>query len=256
MKSSDKQSTIKWTLVGSSIILAGVGIFFGFRLCQDHLVNKVYNRGEIVSFSDFQLDVTKADFRPVELPLNNESVSMYGGLEESENCQEASRDGAWFEIGGQWRQVPGGVSPYVMCEARNGSRDAIKKYSGANMRFDVDYNIIAKNNVDTDSLKFEIIPNSGRDVSAQVNELNSNDFFRNCMREPIMQSGAPGPTYTEGCLHEPTTYTPYFKSDIGKDISKGLGRSGRFNTDIRNTEKAVDIKITYKNESRLIRISR
>ena len=51
-------------------------------------------------------------------------------------------------------------------------------------------------------------------------------------------------------------YKPYFVSSLGGDINKGLERAGSISADIRKSEENIDLKVTYENQVRVIRIHR
>lgn len=255
-KNGVKHTAVKWVTVVGLIVVLIIGGYFGLQQYQNYLANKIYSVDENVSMVDFDFSVTKAEFKPVELPINKEAVSKYGGIDKQEDCSELSSEGAWFEIDGKWQQIKYGISPKIVCEGRNEARTKINEYSDSSDKLSIEYKILATQNVDVNSLKISIMPDSGRDVKREVNSLNNNDFFGYCMREEVYQSGAPGRTYNSGCIYDPVTYTPYKASDIGLDINKGLERTGGIDTDIRKSEKNVDIKITYKDQARIIRIHR
>ena len=69
----------------------------------------------------------------------------------------------------------------------------------------------------------------------------------------MMTIGAPGPTYTP---EYSLPYKPYHVSNIGGEMHQGIKRSGYAYTDVRTSEHTVDMKITYKNEARIIRVMR
>lgn len=255
-KTSVNRTIVKLAIAVGIIATLIIGGYFGLRQYQNYLANKIYSVDENASMADFDFSVTKAEFKPVELPLNKEIVSKYGGIDKQEDCSELSSEGAWFEIDGKWQQIKYGISPKIVCEGRNEARTKINEYSNSSDKLSIEYKILATQNVDVNSLKISVMPDSGRDVKQKVKSLNSNDFFGYCMREEIYQSGAPGRTYNSGCIYNPITYTPYKASDIGLDINKGLERTGSIDTDIRKSEKNIDIKITYKDQTRIIRIHR
>ena len=149
--------------------------------------------------------------------------------------------------------VQNGASKRTVCERRNEARNKVKQYINNNRQLTVDYRIVAKNNLDTSKLKVELLPDSGRNLREEVyiDAILSNEGEG----EIISVAGAPGPVY-DFSVGRSSGYKPYNQSIIGGDINKGLQRTGYIYTDIRNFEKNVDIKITYKNQTRIVRISR
>ena len=265
-KDSSKKSLLKWIILGVAVVLLGVGGYFGYKYYQDYQANKVYSVGETVGLSDFKVDITKAEFKPVDLPIDKESVAKYGTLEKQEDCESQSKENTWWRAwdndpDAPWVQL--GPSDFNICVRRNNSRDIINEYSKANSQLVVDYKITAKNNVNTSELKIELVPDSGRKLGEQVDSFNANQFFPNGAQRKIDVPGVSGQVYTSDsyfsdgktkAFTEP--YKPYYASDLGNDINKGLERTGYAYTDIRNSENSVDVKITYKGETRLVRISR
>ncbi len=258
-KDSSKKSLLKWILLGVAVVLLGVGGYFGYKYYQDYQANKVYSVGETVGLSDFKVDITKAEFKPVDLPIDKESVAKYGTLEKHEDCESQSKENTWWRAwdndpDAPWAQT--GPSDFNICVRRNNSRDIINEYTKANSQLVVDYKITALNNVDTSKLKIELIPDSGRKLGEKVESFNANQFFPNGAqyKAPELASLAPGAMYTSESRYNP--YESYKASDLGDDINKGLERTGYIYTDIRNSENNVDVKITYNGETRLVRITR
>jgi len=258
-KDSKKKSLLKWILLGVAFVLLGVGGYFGYKYYQDYQANKVYSVGETVGLSDFRVDITKAEFKSVDLPIDKDSVAKYGELDKHEDCEKQSKENTWWRAwdndpDAPWSQT--GPSDFNICVRRNNSRDIINKYTKNNSQLVVDYKITAINNVDTSKLKIELIPDSGRKLGEQVESFNANQFFPNGAqyKAPELASIAPGDMYTSESRYNP--YESYKASDLGDDINKGLERTGYIYTDVRNSENSVDVKITYNGETRLVRITR
>ena len=244
-------------LVLLCLIVAGlsVGGYFGYRYYQDYQAKKVYSADDTVGMRDFNIEITKADFKPVDLPIDKKVIKKHGALDEKEDCNKLSKEATWNYISYRstgWMNY--GPSDFNICIRRNDSRDEINKYSSANKQLAVDYKIVAKENVNTSDLKIELIPDSGRQLNKQVDAFNANQFFSDGAQEiSTFAPDAPGRVYTD---EVPQEYKPYHKSDIGGDINKGLERNGYIYTDIRNSENSVDLKISYNSEVRIIRITR
>lgn len=254
-RDNTSKRTFKWIVLGLVIVLLGVGGYFGYKYYQDYQANKVYSVNEAVGFPNFEIKVTKAEFKPVDLPIDEKAVEKYGAINKKEDCDKESKNSTWWNQVGDWNQY--GPSDFNICIRRNNSRDEINKYSSENQQLVVDYKIVATNNVNTSDLKIELITDSGRELGKQVNTFNANQFFPNGAQEKDVLdwsiAGAPGPVYTD---EWPQEYKPYHKSDIGGDINKGLERTGYLYTDIRNSENSVDLKVTYNSQTRLVRINK
>lgn len=253
-KSSNKSLITKWVLLVVVLIAAGAGGYLCYKYYQDYRANKVYSVGETVSFPDLKIDITKTEFKPVDLPLDKKSIAKYGDLEKREDCDSMSKEQTWnFESYRSTGWMQYGPSDYNICVRRNNSRDEISKYTNENKQLVIDYKITAADNINTSKLRLELIPDSGRELGQQVNMFNANQFFENSAQRKIQIEGAPGPVYTDEWLQE---YKPYHESKIGGDINKGLERTGYIYTDIRNSEHSVDVKITYKGDTRIVRVTR
>lgn len=248
-------------LVASIIILLtiavlGVAGFFGLNAYKKHQEDKIYSIGDVVSLPDFDFKVTKAEFKPVNLPLEKKTVNKYGGLKKQEDCDKKSKSDTYIMVFGTLDWDKYGPSEYNICIRRNNSRDEINTYSSQNKQLVLDYSITAKNSVDTSALTVWIEADSGRQLAKQVDAFNANQFFEGGAQELVEPLGnAPAPWYPDEL---PQEYIPFFKSNLGGDINKGLTRTGYAYTDIRNSEKSVDIKVTYKkdgkNQVRIIRV--
>lgn len=244
-----KKSLLKWMLLGVFVLTVGAGVYFGYKYYQNYQANKIYSVNDNVGFPDFDIKVIKAEFKPVDLPLDKEEVSKYGGLEQPEDCSQLSdipRREA--QIIGSFpnpeRIIPHDPSDKTYCNWRNSSRDEIRKYSGENKQLVIDYKITSKNSVDTSKFNIELMPDSGRKLGERVNSLNDNQF----LERNDLDIHAKHTTFL-------VEYKPYHKSNIGDDINKGLERTGYIYTDIRNSEKSVDLKIDYRGQTRIVRIS-
>lgn len=236
------------------VAILGVGGFFGLKAYDNHQANKIYSVGDTVKLPDFNFKVTKAVFKPVDLPIDQKTVAKYGAISTPENCDTFSK-AATMEFVGNPTPVPYGPSAYNICIRRNDSRNEISKYTAANKQLTVNYEITARQNVSTSRLRITLNADSGRKLNEQVNAFNGNQFFTDAAQELNNFLGVP--TYSPELS---TKYIPYSQSDIGGDINKGLTRSGYTYTDIRNSEHTVDVKVTYyvggKLNTRIVRITR
>lgn len=264
-KENKKTAVIKWVILGLITILIAIGGYFGYRHYEDYQANRVYSIDETVGFSDFDFHVTKAEFKDVDLPLDEAAIAGHGGLDNQEECSSLSTEKSWeytgfgTEVGMDgWRQ--NGPSDYEVCSNRNESRNAIAEYAGSNKQLVIDYKVTAKNSVSAENLALTLMPDSGRDPNTKVSELNGNQFLKGGLlsKETETVNGVTHGTYSS-LSKSKLNYNPYGKSDIGGDINKGLERTGYVYTDIRNSEKIVDLKVTYKKDgqthTRIVRIT-
>lgn len=247
-KDNKSKSLLKWILLGLAVVLLGVGGYFSYKYYQDYKANKVYSVGESVSFSDFNMQITKAEFKPVNLELKSDYVKKYGDVNSKENCDTFSKDKT-YDI--QLKSNVG-ASEYNICIRRNDIRDSATKYISDNSQLVVDYAIRSNGNVNSKDIQLSLTPDSGRDVTKDSG-LYLGGFQKDAIEEFTTSSFFPAPVYQ---LIGSTTYTAYNKSELTGDINKGLERTGYIYTDVRNSEDSVDVKITYKGEARLVRISR
>lgn len=251
-----KKKVIKFSILCATIIVLGVAGFFGYRAYQGYLANKIYAPNDQVNFSDFTIKTTKADFKAVDLPLDDKAIAQYGGLDKQEDCDTFSKEKTWNMMAGEWYHY--GPSEYNICIRRNNSRDDINKYSSENKQLTVDFSIKAKSNVNTKDVRIDLVADSGRSLGERVNLFNANQFFVDGAQflDKAAQSAfkAPGEVMSIEYTNEP--YTPYHKSDLGGDLNTGIERKGYIYTDIRNSENSVDLKVTYHGQTRIVRISR
>ena len=256
MKKANRK-ILKISVAIIALVVLIVGGFFGYKLYEKHLEDKIYSANDTISFPDFDFKVTKAEFKPVNLPIDQKTIEKYGALDKQEDCDTFSKENRYNMTGGLgWAKY--GPSDYNICNRRNDSRDAINKYSSENKQFVVDYQITAKNDVDTPQVSIWLEADSGRNLAAQVDAFNANQFFEGGAQELVEPIGdAPGLWYPDEL---PQKYIPLFKSELGGDINRGLTRKGYAYTDIRNTENSVDVKVTYKKDgkeqSRIVRVNK
>lgn len=260
-KANNKRPIITGIAAVLVIVVVGVGGFVGLKAYQKYQEDKIYAPGDTVGFPDFDFRITKAEFKPVNLPIDEETVAKYGPLDEHENCDTFSKENTYWrawdgDVNAPWVKL--GPSSYNICIRRNDSRDEINKYASSNKQFVVDYSFTAKSSVDTSKLTVWIEADSGRQLAKQVDAFNANQFFEGGAQEltdPL--GGAPAPWYPDEL---PQKYIPFFKSELGGGINKGLIRSGYAYTDIRNSENSVDIKVTYKKDGkdqvRIVRVNK
>lgn len=237
MSKQQKRSKKKPIIIAVTIIvglaLLTTGGIFGLKAYDKHQEDKIYSVGNTMHYPDFNLVITKAEVKPVNLPVKTDLVKKYGGLENPENCDAVSK-AQKLEWYGAYK-LPG-VSDYNLCIRRNNSRDDIKKYSDANHQLVVDYKIVANDTVSTKDIKIRLIPDSGRNPTVRVDDFNANEFMIDRYSD------------FDGAITETRdtfNYIPYFRSEIGENISKGITRPGYLYTDVRNSESSADFILTY-----------
>lgn len=250
MSKHQKRSSKKPILITVTVIvglaLLTVASFFGLKAYNKHQADKIYSVGETMHYPDFNLVVTKVEVKPVNLPVKADLVKKYGGLDTPENCDAASKTQKteWYGV----YKAPG-VSDYNLCIRRNSSSQDIKNYSAANRQLVLDYKIIANDTVSTKDIKIRLIPDSGRNPTERVDQFNGNEFM-------IDRYSELGGAILETA--ETYDYIPYYRSEIGENISKGITRPGYLYTDVRNTEKTADFILSYfhdgKNNTRTTRM--
>lgn len=248
--------SIKWLLIPPILIGLSVGSYYTYHSYQQNLENKIYSIDETIDFDDFNFSITSAKFDEVDLQLDKKLLAQYG-LEKQENCDNLSNEPNWtvdFHYGGGsfWsnRTDP---SDKDMCIERNQSRSAILEYLDNNKTLTVSFQLAAKNTVNTDDFKITLMPDSGRNPNKKLFDMNNGPRYShvksNETHEGITRS-----------VYEPVEwypiYRPYGLSGLDGIINKGLSRDGHIGADIRDSEKNVDIKISYKDATRIYRITR
>ncbi|MFA5004345.1 MAG: hypothetical protein WC498_03670 [Candidatus Saccharimonadales bacterium] len=253
-KTNSKKPILLSIVVVLVVAILGAGSFFGLKAYEKLQADKIYSTGDTVKFPDFDFQVTKAEFKEVDLPVDEKTVAKYGALDKPEDCEKLSKAPTMTYLGTP-EPVPYGPSDFNICIRRNDSRKGINDYSANNQQLVVDYAVTANGNIATSNLKIEFLVDSGRKLDEQVNTFNGTQFFRDGAQEKMEFGGVT--MYTPELGHE---YIPYYQSEIGGDINKGLSRNGYTYTDIRNSENSVDIKVTYskdgKEQTRIVRVLR
>lgn len=248
VKSKGKKS-IKWLLLPVLLVLLVSGGFFGYDKYKQHQNDKIYSVNDTITFSDFTLSVDAPSFKAIELNVPQEKASRYGGLGVSEDCSkypednnqpqdyfnESTRKWVFYDEEDWERDHP--IRRY--CEWRNDSRSSITKYTSNNQRLTLSYKLTANSNVDSSKISISLLPDSGRELKADETLFDYDSLLSTRYTPPFNYA-----------------YRPNKQSDLGGDINKGITRQGTIETDIRNDEKSIDLKVRYNGEIRLIRISR
>jgi len=123
------------------------------------------------------------------------------------------------------------------CDWYNWPRRNAQNYINEHTRATVNYTVTANESVEGKDLRIEAIPDSGRTIVFNTGSDGNDDAFSWAWVLKL-------------------NYTANPKSDFGGDLNKGLTRKGTVGVDLLNSERNIDLKVTYRDEVRLVRISR
>ena len=228
-------------IIGVAVVGGGT---YGVIKYREHQSNRIFLSGQTMPYPGFSVTVTSTTLKPVDVPLNKDVVAKYGGLQTNENCNTLSDQPLPYSsfdqlLVNERRFVAPYPTPRELCVRRNDSRKDINTYDTANRQLNVNYLIAANSTVNTNNIKIQVLPDSGRNVTKgglfNGNEMIYDNLF-----------------YDEnGDYNNFQSYTPYFQSDIRGNVDGGLTRSSYIYTDVRNTEKSVDFNLTYTNNGKI-----
>lgn len=246
---SKGKKTIKWLVLPVILLLLISGGFIAYNKYRKHLNDKIYSTSDRINFSDFTLSMKEPSFEAVVLNIPQDKVSKFGDLSVNENCSQYPEDnnrpednynyatGKWvFYEEEKWEKDH---PTRRFCEWRNDSRTTIKKYIADNQRLTLNYELTASSNIESSKINISLLPDSGRELKKVETRFDYDSLLSSRYVPPFDY-----------------TYRPYNQTDLGGDINKGITRRGMIKADIRNSEKNIDLKITYYGETRLVRISR
>lgn len=245
VKSKGKK-TIKWLLLPIIIALLVAGGFFAYRQYQQYLNDKIYTANEAIGLSDFTFTVSSPTYTTPPLNEPQEKIAAFGDINTTENCSkynfynekpmlDLNDKNTWIDENDWEKAHPSGK----YCEWRNDSRKKIQAYLADNKRVSIDYKITAEDAVDSKDVQVAVMLDSGRDATKPENQFNY---------DPLLSTRYfPAFDYT---------YKPYSETQLGGNINKGITRSQNVSFDVRNSEKTIDLKVTYKGQTRLVRINR
>lgn len=235
--------TVKWLLIPVAVAALGAGGWYAYHTHQQNLKDKIYNVGEVVELPDFTVQVKEPSFKPVDMKVPEDKAQRFGGIDASEDCSKYPDDSrpenSYMDFAfdeNEWeKENPSGR----YCEWRNNSRKTVSEYIANNERMILNYEITASDTVDSSQVDISVMPDSGRNMKSPAKQFDYDPL--------LSKKYAPAFDYT---------YRPYSATDIGGDINTGITRQGKIEADVRNSESAIDFKISYKGESRIIRVSR
>jgi len=239
------KKTIKWLILPVILGLLVGGGFFAHNKYQDYLNNKIYTVNESVGLSDFTLSVSTPSYTTPELTEPQEKIAAFGDINTPEDCSKYPYL-SWQTNGVDITSLSYDENAYEkahpsarFCEWRNDSRKKIQAYIADNKRVSIDYKLTANSTVDSKDIKVAVMLDSGRDANKPASQF---DY------DPLLSAKyAPAFDYT---------YKPYSETQLGGNINKGITRSQNVSFDVRNAEKTIDLRVTYKGETRLVRITR
>lgn len=250
------KSSIKWLLIPIILIVISVGTFYLYGKYQQSLKDKIYSANETIEFKDFYFNVTKYEFKDIDLLIDKDFTSKHN-INQQEDCSVLSTKKSWtadFYQGSrnsEWTKS--GLSDSEVCNENNKSLKVTSNYLSNNKSLAVNYKILTKNTISSKNIKITLMADSGRNLDDPLDELNVDGRWIYKKVNETHQ-GITRETYGSSTLFP--IYRQYKKFDIGGDINKGIARSGSAGADIRNEERVVDIKISYQGESRIMRISK
>lgn len=248
---SKGKKTIKWLLIPVVLAVSVAGGLYAYVMYNQSLVDKIYSVGDVVRYPNFTLEITKAEIKPVDLPVSKKMTDKYGGINSKEDCEKVSKIRPNSMAAGRVI-IEGAASDFNLCHRRNNSRDDINKYSSENRQLVIDYKLTASDTVETSGIKIELIPDSGRKLGERVNAFNGGYLFEET--DNFFDH--------ENIRYEFSSdfkYAPYHQSELGGNIGKGLERKAYLYTDVRTSEQTADFILTYTHngttEKRTIRIN-
>lgn len=123
------------------------------------------------------------------------------------------------------------------CDWYNWPRRNAQNYINEHTRATINYEVMASESVNGKELNIDVLPDSGRKIEYNKGSESNDDSFSWAWVLNLDYKSNP-------------------KSDFGGDLNKGLSRKGTIGIDLKNKEQTIDLKVTYKDETRLVRISR
>ena len=71
LKNNSRHSLVKWLAISTILVVVlATGGYFGFQYYQYYQADKIYSVDDIVSLPNFKIDITKSEFKSVDLSLD------------------------------------------------------------------------------------------------------------------------------------------------------------------------------------------
>ncbi len=243
---TSKKKIVLWSSVSVLAVIAIIGGgYFANEYRQNYLNDKIYSVNENIELSDFTLTVSNPSYAKPSLVMPQEKIAAFGDINTQEDCskypflswQTNKVDITSLDYDGNAYEKANPSGRY--CEWRNDSRKKIQAYIGDNERVSIDYKITAKSSVDSKDIQVAVMLDSGRDLK-NPSTLFDYDSLLSTKYYPAFDYA----------------YKPYTETQLGGNINKDITRSQNVSFDVSNSEKTIDLRVTYKGETRLVRISR
>jgi hypothetical protein len=205
--------SVKWLLLPLLLILIITGGFYTNYSYQQNKKDKVYAVGDVVELLDFDFIVTEIKSNPVSIDTKDIDLS------NRKECNDTSHECTWYN----W--------------SRQDAQNYLNDYDES---VTIEYELTAKDVVQTDDLTVTILPDSGREIAyntgSQSSDLNDNlSWFLWVLK---------------------LDYTANPKSDFGGNVNQGILRKGTVGVDLKKTEQVFDVIVEYQGETRIVRVKR
>lgn len=210
--------SLKWLLLPVLLTLVLSGGFYASHKYQENIRNKVYAVDETIKMPGFNFRITNVAY--IKTPLDTKGID----LNDRKDCSG----------------LPTSSQAYHDCDWYNWPRRNAQNYlSEYPSRAVINYEIMAKDVVDTKYLDIEVLPDSGRQIKHNASIENDVDTFSFLWELGLDENYKANP-----------------KSDFGGNVNQGLTRNGTIGIDLKDTEQVLDVIVKYRGETRTVRIFR
>lgn len=254
IRTNGKQS-IKWLIIPIIIL---VTLLSGWAILKQHInneKNRIYSAQDTINFDGLKFNISNVAFNDVDLKVDKNFLDTYP-LDKVEDCNAQSKENSWSEelyMGGVAKWGRNGTSDYEVCQGINKARQDIVRYTSDNKRLNIKFNLVASEKIETDDIKIKLEPDSGRNLDEDMDWLNNGGRWVQ-KKATATHDGVTHDYYDQWTIFP--IYNPTVKPKLGNDINIGLTRSGNIGADIRNSENTIDLSVTYKDDTRVVRITR
>ncbi len=90
-KPTKKSRKRLWAIIIIAVIILVGASIIGAIKYHDSQANKIYSVGQAMKYPNFEVTLTRTQIKPVNLPLDKDVVTQYGGLITAENCRITNR---------------------------------------------------------------------------------------------------------------------------------------------------------------------